>query len=233
MKARRLFKSLDDDETGQISFKEILNHTKDCGFPVFLPVVPVRGEAEVALGVCYKTFLLHRTCMRRAPARPMRACLIAVQELDLRAAPVQCNAKQCFAFQSLDFTLHVAEHRGGTGLRPEWTTAAAPVADTRYTEKPNVSRSSFLPNTAPMQKSCSHYNAFCSMTWLTHISLRTWQQNVTTIMQPLHCNLQAQIPKHPTTTRLGARPLIGRGTICILKSQKSVWRCGAVSILIS
>ena len=29
MKARRLFKSLDDDETGQISFKEILNHTKD------------------------------------------------------------------------------------------------------------------------------------------------------------------------------------------------------------
>ena len=33
MKARRLFKSLDDDETGQISFKEILNHTKDCGFP--------------------------------------------------------------------------------------------------------------------------------------------------------------------------------------------------------
>jgi hypothetical protein len=94
MKARRLFKSLDDDETGQISFKEILNHTKDCGFPVFLPVVPVRGEAEVALGVCYKTFLLHRTCMRRAPARPMRACLIAVQELDLRAAPVQCNAKQ-------------------------------------------------------------------------------------------------------------------------------------------
>eukprot|EP00434_Breviolum_minutum_P011876 symbB.v1.2.010478.t2/scaffold679.1/size173156/14 len=29
MKARRLFKSLDDDKTGQISFKEILNHTKD------------------------------------------------------------------------------------------------------------------------------------------------------------------------------------------------------------
>lgn len=29
MKARRLFKSLDDDKTGQISFKEILNHTKE------------------------------------------------------------------------------------------------------------------------------------------------------------------------------------------------------------
>ena len=69
MKARRLFKSLDDDETGQISFKEILNHTKDCGFLEFLPVVP-------ALGLCYKTFLLYRTCMRRAPARPVRTCFV-------------------------------------------------------------------------------------------------------------------------------------------------------------
>ena len=29
MKARRLFKSMDDDETGQISYNEILNHTKE------------------------------------------------------------------------------------------------------------------------------------------------------------------------------------------------------------
>ena len=35
-----------------------------------------------------------------------------------------------------------------------------------YTEKYKVSCSGFLPKTKPMQHSCSHYNAFCSMTWL-------------------------------------------------------------------
>ena len=40
-----------------------------------LPVVPVRGGAEVALGI-YKTILIYRTCMRRAPAKPVRACIL-------------------------------------------------------------------------------------------------------------------------------------------------------------
>ena len=31
-----------------------------------------------------------------------------------------------------------------------------------YTEKRTVACSGFLPNTNPMQHSCSHYNAFCS-----------------------------------------------------------------------
>ena len=39
---------------------------------------------------------------------------------------------------------------------------------------------------SPMQHSCSHYNAFCSMTWLTRMYLRTWQHQMTTIIQPLH-----------------------------------------------
>ena len=49
-----------------------------------------------------------RTCLRRAPARPVRACFVrsccsvAVQEHDLRATPVQCNAKQAL---SSHFTL--------------------------------------------------------------------------------------------------------------------------------
>ena len=34
-----------------------------------VPVVPARGGAEVALGII-KTFLIYRTCMRRAPAKP-------------------------------------------------------------------------------------------------------------------------------------------------------------------
>ena len=62
--------------------------------------VPARGGAEVALGIYYKAFLIYRTCMRRAPARPVRACFVrsccsvAVQEHDLRVTPVQCNAKR-------------------------------------------------------------------------------------------------------------------------------------------
>ena len=39
------------------------------------------------------------------------------------------------------------------------------------TEKYKVSCSGFLPKTKPMQHSCSHYNAFCSITWQTRMYL--------------------------------------------------------------
>ena len=69
-----------------------------------------------------------------------------------------------------------------------------------YTEKEKVSCSGILPNsTSPMQHSCGHYNAFCSITWQTRVYLRIWQQNITSIMRPFHCDLQPQIPKHPVT----------------------------------
>ena len=42
---------------------------------MYIPVVPARGGAEVALGI-YKTFLIYRTCMRRAPAKPVCACIL-------------------------------------------------------------------------------------------------------------------------------------------------------------
>ena len=58
-----------------------------------------------------------------------------------------------------------------------------------YTEKCKVSCSGFLPNSKPMQHSCGHYNAFCSITWLTCISLPTWKHQMTTIMQPFQCDL--------------------------------------------
>ena len=68
-----------------------------------------RGGAEVALGIYYKTFFIYRICMRRAPARPVRACFVqscctdVVYEHDLRTTPAQCNAKQTL---SSHFTLH-------------------------------------------------------------------------------------------------------------------------------
>ena len=56
---------------------------------VYNPVVPARGGAEAALGLHSRTFLTYRTCMRHAPARPVRACFVrsccrvVVQEDDL------------------------------------------------------------------------------------------------------------------------------------------------------
>ena len=55
-----------------------------------------------------------------------------------------------------------------------------------YTEKWKVSCSGFLPKTKPMQHSCGHYNAFRSIPSQTCTYLRTWQHQMTTIMQPLH-----------------------------------------------
>ena len=63
-----------------------------------------------------------------------------------------------------------AEQRGGTHSRQKRPQPQPP--HTRgtfhrrlqplYTEKYKVSCSAFLPNTSPMQHSCSHYNAFCT-----------------------------------------------------------------------
>ena len=41
----------------------------------------------------------------------------------------------------------------------------------------------------------SNHNAFCSMTWLTRMHLRTWHHQMTTIMQPFQCDLQPQTQK--------------------------------------
>ena len=72
-----------------------------------------------------------------------------------------------------------------------------------YTEKYKVSCSGFLLKRKPMQHSCSHYNVFYSMTWLTRMHLRTWQHQRTTIMQPFQCDLQLQIQETHRTTHTG------------------------------
>ena len=84
-----------------------------------------------------------------------------------------------------------------------------------FTRKRKVSCSGFLPNTRPMQQPCSHYNAFCSVTWQTCMYLRTWQHKMTTIMQPFQFDLQAQIQETdgttPTWTFTGCRtPRVNR-----------------------
>ena len=101
----------------------------------------------------------------------------------------------------------VAEHRGGTNSRMKRPQPHPPHTRGTFhrrlqpldTEKHKVSCSGFLPNTTPMQHSCSHYNAFRSITSQTCTYIRTWQHQMTTVMQPFQCDLQPEIPKHPIT----------------------------------
>ena len=71
----------------------------------------------------------------------------------------------------------------------------------------NVRAPAFSPKQNPMQQRRSHCNEFCSITSLTCMSRHAWQQNVTTIMQPLPCDLQAQIPQHPITAHMNSHTL--------------------------
>ena len=53
------------------------------------------------------------------------------------------------------------------------------------------------------QPGYSHYNAFRSITSLTGISLRRWQHQMTTIMQPFQCDLPPQLQEPHRTTHTG------------------------------
>ena len=70
-----------------------------------LPVIPARGGAEVALGI-YKTFLIYRPCMRRAPAKPVCACILRKW---CPVSHVTCEARlrtSHFSLHSSHSTLH-------------------------------------------------------------------------------------------------------------------------------
>ena len=72
-----------------------------------IPVVPARGGVEVALGI-YKNFLIYRTCMRRAPAKPVHACTLRnwclVSHVTFEA-PLRTSH---FSLQSSHSTLHTS-----------------------------------------------------------------------------------------------------------------------------
>ena len=59
-------------------------------------------------------------------------------------------------------------------------------------KKHKVSCPGFPPKMKPMQHPCSHYNGFCNIRIQTRICRRTWQHITTTIMHPLHCDLQPE-----------------------------------------
>ena len=109
--------------------------------------------------------------------------------------PLQCVLQHHVHIHAA-ITLRFASTRCKTQWRNRLTSKRSkpPAAHRRYPSSPAAATlhgktHGFvlrLPNTSPMQHSRSHHNAFCSMTWLTRMYLRTWQHQITTIMQPLH-----------------------------------------------
>ena len=85
--------------------------TCNCTYRI-IPVVPARGGAEVALKIyIYKTFLIYRTCMRRAPAKPVRACTLRnwclVSHVTFEA-PRHTSHLTVFTLHTPHCTLHTA-----------------------------------------------------------------------------------------------------------------------------
>ena len=89
-----------------------------------IPVVPARGGAEVALKIyiyyIYKTFLIYRTCMRRAPAKPVRALcetgvLFHMSHLKLHVTLHTWQSSH-FTLHSSHCTLHTAPFAVNTSL---------------------------------------------------------------------------------------------------------------------
>ena len=88
-----------------------------------IPVVPARGGAEVALKIyIYIAFLIYRTCMRRAPAKPVRACTLrkwcplshVTFETPLRTSHSTLHTSRCthasrFTVHTSHFTLETSQ----------------------------------------------------------------------------------------------------------------------------
>ena len=94
----------------------------------------------------------------------------------------------------------IAEHRGGTDSRHRDRSRNRRTPEVPFIAGRSHFNQGFVPKLSPktqlMQHPCSHYNAFGNLTSPTRLSLRTWQHNMATLMQPFHCDLQPKIPNH-------------------------------------
>ena len=105
---------------------------------------------------------------------------------------------------------HTWQNTKGEPIKRIETIAAAPAPHTQgtfhrrlqqlYTENTRFRIPASSPTQAPYDIHAAITMRFAASRVLTRMSRHTWQQNVTTIMRPLHCDLQAQIPKQPITT---------------------------------
>ena len=162
-----------------------------------IPVVPSRGKADVALKIYIRPFSsIELACAVCQPSPCVHAFFESGVLLHMS------HLKLHFALHASHSTLHTPHSTLHTA-RFTLHTPHFTLHTQLYTEKHKVSCSGFLPKRKPMQHSCSHYNAFYSMTWLTRMHLRTWQHQMATIMQPFQYDLQPQIQETRRTTHTG------------------------------
>ena len=138
--------------------------------------------------------------MRRAPTRPVGACFVR---------------QRCTVPKVALETPHFKGILKGTSPAPNWENlltdlyrnldAATPI---RFTALSCKRQKYYAKSRSSEEPWCSQYTAFCGITCLTRMSRETWQQDVTTIMQPFHCDLHAQLPKHLITTHTQAHPKV-------------------------
>ena len=93
------------------------------------------GGAEVALGI-YKTFLIYRTCMRRAPAKPVRACILRklcpVSHVTFEA-PLRTSHYSLHSSHSTLLTTHFTLHTSHCTLRTPHFTSHCTLKTPRFT----------------------------------------------------------------------------------------------------
>ena len=104
---------------------------------LYIPVVPARGGAEVALKIYMRPFSSnYRTCMRRAPAKPVRACTLRnwclVSHVTFEA-PLRTSH---FSVQSSHYTLrtpHFTLHSSHCTLRSQHFTSHCTLKTPHFT----------------------------------------------------------------------------------------------------
>ena len=168
----------------------------------------------------YETFLIYRTCMRRAPAKPVRACTLwkwcPVSHVTFQARLHTSH----FSLHSSHSTLHTALftlHPWQSTLHtPHFTvhtshfsllTASFTLQISHFTLHTShftlhsshcklhtshfkVHTSHFSLNKSISQPSCSHSNAIYEIQLQKTIALRMQPQHEATLTQPLQCDLQ-------------------------------------------
>ena len=133
-----------------------------CFYTYGVPVVPARGGAEAALNIyIYETFLIYRTCMRRAPAKPVRACtlrtdvLFHMSHLKLHFA---LPTSHC-SLHTPHFTLHTSHctlHNAPFAVNTSLHTAPLRLHTWHHTSHATLNTSQFTLHTALFTPHTSH-----------------------------------------------------------------------------
>ena len=151
-----------------------------------IPVVPARGGAEVALKIyIYNTFLIYRTCTRRAPAKPVRACTLRnwcrVSHVTFEAPLHTSQLTVCtlhtthFTLRSLHFTLHTLHtpHSSHFTLHPSQSTLHTCFHTphfTLHTSHSTLHTALFTPHTSHCTLHTPHFISSELFSALLHVS---------------------------------------------------------------